>query len=104
LKARGAFCLSGWYLVRPSATEGEGLGALGAAGAIVFLAARLGLDLQTRPSDAAVLWPASGIAAGISIVRGRRTLPALVISVVAGTVAANLMGERSPWGFRRENE
>jgi PAS domain S-box-containing protein len=43
----------------------------------------------------AIFWPASGIAAGILIVLGRRARPALVIGVVVGTVAANLMSDRS---------
>jgi PAS domain S-box-containing protein len=43
----------------------------------------------------AVFWPASGIAAGILIVLGRRAYPALVVGVVIGTVAANLMSDRS---------
>jgi PAS domain S-box-containing protein len=43
----------------------------------------------------AVFWPASGIAAGILIVLGRRAYPALVVGVVVGTVAANLMSDRS---------
>jgi PAS domain S-box-containing protein len=43
----------------------------------------------------AVFWPASGIAAGILIVLGARGVPALVIGVVVGTVAANLMSDRS---------
>jgi PAS domain S-box-containing protein len=38
-----------------------------------------------------VFWPASGIAAGISIALGRRAVPALVVGVVAGTVASGLM-------------
>ena len=60
-----------------------------------FLAARLGLALLASPSGVAVFWPASGIAAGILIISSRRGLPALVIGVVVGTVAANLMSDRS---------
>jgi PAS domain S-box-containing protein len=76
----------------------EWIAALGAAGAIAvafFLAARLGLALLYAPSDLAVFWPASGIAAGIVIVLGRRAFPAVVIGVVVGTVAASLMSDRS---------
>jgi integral membrane sensor domain MASE1 len=76
------------------------LAALGAAGAVAlgyFLAARIGLALLSRTSDVAVFWPASGIAAGILIVLGRRAVPALVIGVVVGTVAANLMSDRTIW-------
>src|SRR5215471_4813911 len=61
-----------------------------------FLAAQLGLSLLAKPSEVAVFWPASGIAAAILIVGGRRVGVALVVGVVVGTVAANLMSERSP--------
>jgi PAS domain S-box-containing protein len=74
--------------------------ALGTAGAIAiayFLATRLGLALLSAQSGVAVFWPASGIAAGILIVLGRRAVPALVIGVVVGTVAANLLSDRSLW-------
>ena len=43
----------------------------------------------------AVFWPASGIAAGFLIVSGRRAYSALVVGVVIGTAAANLLGDRS---------
>jgi PAS domain S-box-containing protein len=69
----------------------------GTAGAIAityFLAARLGHALISPPSDLAVFWPASGIAAGIAIVLGRRALPALVVGVVIGTIAAGLLSDR----------
>jgi hypothetical protein len=39
---------------------------------LYFLAAQLGHALMSAPSDLAVFWPASGIAAGILIVLGRR--------------------------------
>jgi PAS domain S-box-containing protein len=84
--------------MRPSTTAGEGLVTLGAACAIAiayFLAARVGLALLSKPSDVAVFWPASGIAAGILIISGRRALPELVIGVMVGTIAANLMSDRS---------
>src|SRR5262245_65615603 len=60
-----------------------------------FLAAQLGLTLLAKPSDVAVFWPASGIAAAILIAAGRRVGVALVVGVVVGTVAANLMSDRS---------
>ena len=59
-----------------------------------FLAAQFGLALRAQPSDVAVFWPASGIAAGILILMGRRAQPALVIGVVVGTAAANLLSDR----------
>src|SRR6516162_1365725 len=71
------------------------LGSTGAVAIVYFLAARLGLALISKPSDVAVFWPASGIAAAILIISGRRARPALVIGVVVGTVAANLMSDRS---------
>jgi PAS domain S-box-containing protein len=67
----------------------------GAIAIVYFLAARLGLALLTKPEGVAVFWPASGIAAGILIILGRRVRVALVIGVVAATIAANLMGDRS---------
>jgi PAS domain S-box-containing protein len=71
------------------------LGAAGAVAIVYFLAARLGLALLSTPSDVAVFWPASGIAAGILVVAGRLAYPAVVIGVVVGTVAANVMSDRS---------
>ena len=60
-----------------------------------FLASRLGLSLLVPPSDVAVFWPAAGIGAGILIAFGRRALPPLAIAVMVGTVAANLLSDRS---------
>ena len=51
--------------------------------------------LLSAPSDVAVFWPASGVAAGILIIAGRRVRPALVIGVVVGTIAANVLSDRS---------
>src|SRR5262249_18007926 len=62
-----------------------------------FLVAQLGLALRSQPTDVAVFWPASGVAAGILITFGRRVRPALVFGVLVGTIAANLMGDRSLW-------
>jgi len=74
--------------------------ALGAAGGVAvayYLAARLGLALLSAPSDVAVFWPASGMAAGILILANRRISPAIVVGVIVGTVAANLMSDRNIW-------
>jgi integral membrane sensor domain MASE1 len=60
-----------------------------------FLAARLGLALRAVPSDVAVFWPASGIAAGILIITRRQAWPAVVIGLVVGTIAANVLSDRS---------
>jgi PAS domain S-box-containing protein len=82
----------------PVGTTRVWLHTIAAAGSIAvayFLAARLGLALLASPSDVAVFWPASGLAAGLLITLGRRARPAVVIGVVAGTIAANLMSDRS---------
>jgi PAS domain S-box-containing protein len=74
--------------------------ALGAAAGVAvayYLAARLGLALLSAPSDVAVFWPASGLAAGILILSNRRRWPAIAIGIVAGTVAANLISDRNIW-------
>ena len=88
------------YLIA-SAPEAAGwIAALGAAGGVAvayYLAARLGLALLSAPSDVAVFWPASGIAAGILIIANRRVSPAIVVGVILGTVAANLMSDRNIW-------
>ena len=60
-----------------------------------FLAARLGLALLTE--GVAVFWPASGVAVGILVTLGRRARRPVVIGVIAATIAANLMGDRSLW-------
>jgi PAS domain S-box-containing protein len=65
-----------------------------AVGVVYFLTARLGLALLAS-SGVAVFWPAAGVAAGILITLGRPALPALVIGVVAATVAANLLSDRN---------
>jgi len=62
-----------------------------------FLAARLSLALLTEPDGVAVFWPASGIAAGILITLGRRVRSVVVIGIIAATIAANVMGDRSLW-------
>jgi len=74
------------------------IAALGAAAGVAiayYLAARLGLALLASPSDVAVFWPASGLAAGILILSNRRRWPAIAIGIIAGTVAANLMSDRN---------
>jgi len=66
----------------------------GAVGIAYFLAARLGLALISAPSGVAVFWPASGVAAGFLIIFGRRLGMAVVVGVIVGTVAANVMSDR----------
>jgi PAS domain S-box-containing protein len=86
------------YLLPATDAAGTGIATLGAAAGIAvvyFLAAQLGLSLLAKPSDVAVFWPASGLAAGILIAAGRRAGMAAVLGVVLGTVAANLLSDRS---------
>jgi integral membrane sensor domain MASE1 len=93
-----AFSHVGRQFELPDNAAGTVIKTLAAAVAIAvayFLAARLGLALLSAPSDVAVFWPASGIAAGILIIAGPRARPALVIGVVAGTIAANILSDRS---------
>ncbi len=61
----------------------------------LFLGSPAWASPLSASSDVAVFWPASGLAAGILIIFGRRARPALVIGVVAGTIAANLLSDRS---------
>lgn len=93
LQATGTPYAAQRYLAAAGAAKT--LGKAGALAIVYFLTARLGLDLQAQPSDVAVFWPASGVAAGFLIMSGRRAYPALVIGVVIGTVAANLLDDRS---------
>ena len=86
------------YLLPAAGTAGTGIATLGAAAGIAvayFLAAQLGLSLLATPSDVAVFWPASGLAAGILIAAGRQAGMASVLGIVLGTVAANLLSDRS---------
>src|SRR5262249_34427853 len=86
------------YLMPATGRAGRWIATLGAACAIAlayFFAAQLGLSLLAKPSDVAVFWPASGIAGAILIAAGRRVGVALVVGVGVGTIAANLMSDRS---------
>jgi PAS domain S-box-containing protein len=77
------------------------IGSIGLALAVAvgyFLAAQLGLALLTTPERVAVFWPASGIAAGILIALGFRARTPVATGVIAATLAANLMLDRSFWG------
>jgi PAS domain S-box-containing protein len=62
---------------------------------VYFLAARFGLALLTE--DVAVFWPASGVAVGVLVTLGRRGRAGVVVGVIAATIIANLMGDRSLW-------
>jgi hypothetical protein len=66
----------GWYYLVPAAGGVRAwtatLGGAGVLALVYFLAAQLGLALLSKPSDVAAFWPASGIAAGILTIVGRR--------------------------------
>lgn len=59
-----------------------------------FLAARLGLQLLADPENVAVFWPASGLAAGVLIVRPSWRWP-VSIGVIGATFTANLLVNRN---------
>jgi PAS domain S-box-containing protein len=77
---------NGWIL---------GLGCTVGVATAYFLAARFGLALLTE--EVAVFWPASGVAVGVLVTLGRRVRAAVVVGVIAATIIANLMGDRSLW-------
>ena len=60
-----------------------------------FLAARLSLALLAEPDGVAVFWPAAGLAAGLLIAVGSAARWPVVIGVMAATLVANLLGDRS---------
>jgi len=71
------------------------VGAVFAIALAYFSAAQLGLSLLAKPSDVAVFWPCLG---ACSRDPGRRRSTggvALVVGVMVGTLAANLMSDRS---------
>jgi PAS domain S-box-containing protein len=74
------------------------LGWVSAFTLLYFLTTLLGLALFSQPFDAIPFWPASGIAAGILSVANRRHYPPLLLGVVAGALAANLVTDRSLFG------
>src|SRR5215204_1110330 len=86
--------------VLPSLLPGL-MGAFGLAvgvGIAYFLAARLSLELLTKPDGVAVFWPAAGVAAGVLIGLGRTARLPVVAGVTGATLAANLLGDRNIWG------
>jgi PAS domain S-box-containing protein len=66
-------------------------------GITYFLAARLSLALLTKPDGVAVFWPAAGIAAGALIRMGSGARIPVIVGTMAGTIAANLLGDRNVW-------
>jgi len=63
-----------------------------------FIAARLSLELLTKPEGVAVFWPAAGVSAGALIVLGSRARWPVVFGTVAATILANMLGDRNIWG------
>lgn len=61
---------------------------LGAAAAY-FATARLGLDLAVVAKQVSIIWPATGLALALLVLRGRRLWPAIVL----GAFAANYLGD-----------
>jgi PAS domain S-box-containing protein len=66
-----------------------------AVGLSYFLAGQIGLSLLTATERVAVFWPASGIAAGTLIALGPGARGPIASGVIAATVAANLLSDRS---------
>src|SRR5262245_34890451 len=97
LRRTSALPAFGCELVPPGAAWGwiATLGWVGAFTLVYFLATVLGHALFSQPFDAIPFWPAAGIAAGILIVSSRRAYSMLLLGVLAGTVAANLLSDRS---------
>jgi PAS domain S-box-containing protein len=69
------------------------IGLIAAVGVAYFSAARLSLVLLT--DGVAVFWPAAGVAAGAMIALGSAARLPVALAVMAATVVANLMGDRS---------
>jgi len=68
-----------------------------AVGIAYFLAARLSLDLLTKPDGVAVFWPAAGIAAGVLIALGRAARLPVTAGTMVATIVANILGDRDTW-------
>ena len=60
-----------------------------------FITARLSLALLEPVDGVAVFWPAAGVASGILIALGSAARWTVVAGVVAATIVANLLGDRS---------
>ncbi|MFZ1101527.1 MAG: MASE1 domain-containing protein, partial [Hyphomicrobiaceae bacterium] len=76
---------------------GQGMGLAMALACVYFLAARLSFALLSEAEAVPVLWPASGVAAGVLIALGRDARAAVAAGVLAATVAANLLEGRPVW-------
>jgi PAS domain S-box-containing protein len=78
----------------PLASGANAISAVGLALAY-FFSARLSLVLLEPVDGVAVFWPAAGVASGILVAVGSAAQLPVVIGVVAATIAANLLGDRS---------
>ena len=78
--------VSGWL--------GGSVGLCLLVGTAYFLAARLSLDLLTKPDGVAAFWPAAGVASGTLIALGSRARLPTAVGVMLATVGANVMGDR----------
>jgi signal transduction histidine kinase len=63
---------------------------LGAA-AVYFVTARLGLELAVVSRQVSIIWPATGLALALLVLRGRRLWPAVLL----GAFAANVLNDTS---------
>jgi signal transduction histidine kinase/CheY-like chemotaxis protein len=63
---------------------------LGAA-AVYFATARLGLELAVVARQVSIIWPATGLALALLVLRGRRLAPAIFV----GALAANVLNDTS---------
>jgi signal transduction histidine kinase len=68
-----------------------------AVGVVYFVAARLSLELLTKPEGVAVFWPAAGVSAGVLIALGPVARWPVVFGTMAATIVANLLGDRNVW-------
>jgi signal transduction histidine kinase len=70
--------------------------ALAAAVAVAYyVTAWLSLRLLLEPDGVAVFWPAAGISSGVLIALGPHARWPVAVGVMAATIPANLMGDRS---------
>src|SRR6478672_10115483 len=77
---------------------GGSIGLAVAIGITYFVAARLSLELLTKPEGVAVFWPAAGVSAGALIVLGARARWPVIFGTMVATILANLLGDRNLWG------
>src|SRR5512146_2301021 len=63
---------------------------LGAA-MVYFATARLGLELAVVARQVSIIWPATGLALALLVLRGRRLWPAILL----GAFAANILNDTS---------